>query len=203
MMKKILSFLLATVLIFAMAVPAFAAEEVSNVADETAGTGETGKVVTATHKNSEDSEEVDTVYLVTVEWGVESDLTYYDGTQTFKWNAPDTKYEADAIVDKGWSGQADVTITVTNKSNAEVTAEASWKAEDDIEAECDFGGDDTATVTIESAADGVEIEDQATGEAKTETINATVTVAEDSDGITDDNAPVGTITVNIEPADKD
>lgn len=197
-MKKILSFLLATVLIFAMAVPAFAAEEVTDVTSGT-GSGSADQEVTATYDPLVDDTDVDTVYFVTVTWEVDSELVYHKGTQTYTWKVDDTKYVANEIEDDGWEGEASVTITVTNSSNADVTAKASWEAEGDIEATCEFDDDE---IVIESAAKDIEvITDGADGDPVSGTISGTVTVAEDSVGITEDDATVGTVTVAIEPAE--
>lgn len=191
-MKKTLSILLAVVLMFALALPVFAE---GNVADAS-GAGSADQAVTATYQAGTESTEVATVYHVTVDWKVESTLKYYNGTTTYTWNANDTKYEANEPTDKGWTGDATVTITVTNKSNAKVTATADWANAEGITAACTFDGNGA---TIESAAKDVTVADGETGEAKTDMITASV-AAPTAGTISENNATVGTITVSIAKA---
>lgn len=191
-MKKTLSILLAVVLMFALALPVFAED---NVADTSGGTGSADQAVTAQYDKGTDDKEVATVYHVTVAWNVESTLKYSDGNTTYTWNADDTKYVA-TTENKGWTGDATVAITVTNKSNAEVTATAAWANAANITAACTF---DEVTKTIGSAAEDVEVADQAKGAAKTGEITATV-AAPTAGTISENNATVGTITVSIAKA---
>lgn len=187
-MKKTLSILLAVVLMFALALPVFAEGNVANGS----GAGSADQAVTATYQEGTESTDVATVYHVTVAWNVESSLKYSDGNTTYTWNAEDTKYVAN-VADKGWTGEATVTITVTNKSNADVTAAAAWANAEGITAACAF---DEVTKTIESAAKDVTVADGETGAAKTGKITATV-AAPTAGTISENNATVGTITVNI------
>lgn len=189
-MKKTLSILLAVVLMFALALPVFAED---NVADASGGAGSADQAVTATYQEGTESTDVATVYYVTVAWNVDSTLTYYDGTTTYTWNAEETKYVANKPTDNGWTGDATVKITVTNKSNADVKAEAAWADAAGIKAACTF---DEATKTIESAAKDVTVADGETGAAKTITITANVDTPSEGT-ISENNATVGTITVNI------
>ena len=193
-MKKYLSLILALVLALAMAIPAFAATE--SVVDEKTGAGSSEQDITAKYeegKEKTDPTDVATVYYVTVEWSVTSDLKYYDGTTTYTWNAEETKYEKVDPVDDGWSGTATVEITVTNQSNAEVTATADWATAAEIEAECEFTGN---AVAVKSAADGVEVADGEAGEAQVAKINAAIDTPTEGT-IDEDDAKVGTITVTI------
>lgn len=191
-MKRTLSIFLAVVLTFALAIPAFAAEDGATDAE---GKGSSSQTVTAEYVGNTEDKDVATVYYVTVDWNVTSTLKYSDGTTTYTWNTEDTKYVANTE-EQGWTGTATVEITVTNKSNADITATATWANAEDITAECTFAND--GKVTVESAAKDVEVADGAKGEAQTGTITATVaTPAEGT--ISENNATVGTITVTIAP----
>lgn len=191
-MKKALSILLAATLVLVLPATVLAVDDVTSGT----GTGDTKTNVTATYKENTTGD-IDTVYLVNVEWNVNSTLKYSDGETTYTWNAADTKYETGATTGDGWTGDATVGITVTNKSNAAISATASWAAAAPIEAECTFA-DNKNSVEIISAADGVTPADNAAGEAKTGTISATVATPT-AGTISQNNAPVGTITVSIAP----
>lgn len=195
-MKKALSFILVAVMLLALAVPAFAAD---NVADETTGAGKSEGIVTAEFDEGSDvndAEKVAKTYLVTVDWTIESTLKYSNGTTTYTWNTDDTKYES-STAGKGWTGEADVAITVTNKSNDAITAKATWAAAEGITAACEF---DKTTIDVESAAKGVEVADGAEGSAKTGEIKASVATPTEGT-ISENNATVGTITVAIAAAE--
>lgn len=192
-MKKTLSILLAVVLMFAMAIPVFAAEETSSDTI-TSATGDSQHAVTAEFdKGSDNSESVAKVYYVTVDWTVNSTLKYSNGTTTYTWNAEDTQYTSETTGD-GWTGSASVTIKVTNKSNDAITATPSWEAASPIEATCDFN---TPKLDVASAATGVDFASGTlTGAAQNGTITATVNQPT-AGSITENNAVVGTITVHI------
>lgn len=188
-MKKFLIALLALVMMFALAVPVFAEPA------EVSVPGSSSADIKANYEEGTDSDRVETVYLVTVDWKINSTLVYSDGTTTYKWNANDTKYEAQAPEDKGWTGNATVEITVTNKSNAAITASAEWTDATDITAACDFV---ESEIEIASAATGTNLsapDKVLEGSAQTDKIEATVEV---TDGTIDaDDTTVGTITVSI------
>lgn len=192
-MKKYLVALLALVMMFALAIPVFA-EPV-----EVSVPGSSSADIKADYEEGEVDDTVTTVYLVTVDWATESTLKYSDGTTTYKWNANTTKYEAQDPEDQGWTGDAKVTITVTNKSNDAIKASAAWENADDIVANCAFESEKNA-VEVASADQNTSItEGKLEGEAVTETIKAIVTV---SDGaISEADAKVGTVTLTIEKAE--
>lgn len=190
-MKKTLSILLAVVLMFAMAIPVLA-EDVS----ESDVSGETSKVVTAQRVDEDDNDPA-TIYYVTVDWNVTSELKYTVGGSTYTWNPGNTEY-TETPGETNWDGSAVVEITVTNKSNDAITAKASWAAAEGITAsECKYEGGD-GTVTVDSAATGTVLSGEGKnliGEEKKETIKATVTVTAGS--IATNNATVGTVTLSI------
>ena len=188
-MKKALSFILAAVMLFALAVPAFAVDNVTSGNNA----GSASENVTADYEAGKTT--AATVYLVNVTWGVTSELKYSDGTTTYIWNANTTEYTQGTTSGQGWTGDAKVDITVTNKSNAAITATASWANAQGITAACTFDSEKDK-VDVESAATGTDLSaNQLKGSEKTGTIKATVTVSNGT--ITQSNAVVGTITVNI------
>ena len=191
-MKKTLSILLSIVLMFALAIPVFAAEETS-VTDLPANPAPNHDV-TATYTPGQNVSG-GTVYHVTVAWDIQSDLTYTQGNTTYTWNTDSTKYEKGEPAEDKWSGKATVTITVTNRSNAAITATPSWQAAAGIDVTCDEG----TAVNVPSAATGTDLtaaEPMVQGEAKSDTITATVNTPTGG-SISANNAVVGTITVNI------
>lgn len=189
-MKKTLSILLAVVLMFALAIPVLAAEDPIESLP-----GQETQTVTATRTEG-GVKEIATVYYVTVEWEIESQLTYTLGDTTYNWTPESTEYIPSTEPAK-WSGDASVKITVTNKSNADINAKASWAGEQGLTTACDFKGKDS--VDIVSAATGTNLTaDQKVlkGEEKSETINGTVTVS--AGEIATTGATVGTVTLNID-----
>ena len=192
-MKKYLSLVLAAVLMLALAIPAFAESPITGN-----GTGSDSKDITAEYESmkvDDDASKVAKVYYVTLDWTVTSTLKYSDGTTTFTWNANETKYEAQDPTDDGWTGNAQVAVKVTNQSNDVITADAAWKAAVGIAAECTF---ENQNVEVKSAAENVKVANGEVGTAQSETITANV--AKPTSGtISQNNAVVGTITVEIAP----
>ena len=194
-MKKYFSLILVLVLAFAMTISAFAADNA--VDGQGAGTGKadvTAQFAAGEDKN--DPTDVATVYHVTLEWAVTSTLKYSAGTTTYTWNADDTKYEA-STAGEGWTGTAQVKVTVTNKSNAEIDATAVWAKVGDIEATVSFS--DNGQITVPSAAkDITTVTDGAKGEEQTGSITASIT-AITGGTITTDNAVIGTVNLTLAP----
>lgn len=193
-MKKYLIALLALAMMFALAVPVFAAEESSSETFESLP-GDTSQAVKAAYeKGTDNKDDVAKVYYVTVDWTVNSTLKYSDGTTTYTWNAEDTKYDKETD-GEGWEGSATVTIKVTNKSNDDITAKATWANEGTIVAPCSFT--DNGEIEVESAAKDVDLDsDNLQGAAQTKTITATVDQPT-AGTINANDATVGTITVHI------
>lgn len=150
-MKKILSLVLALVMIFAMATTAFAADNYTNDASftiTTSASDASGAVNSETpytwnidvtaglQADTVTEAEVAANYYVIVSWDVTSDLVYKIGKDAYSWNvysnmadktdaatgnAVGAGYEVD--YSKGyWEGSATVKVTVTNWSNRTVTA---------------------------------------------------------------------------------
>lgn len=118
-MKKCMSFLLALVLVLALAVPALAADQ-SFTGN---GSGQVG--ITADYTpGSDNTGSVGKVYALTLSWQQTGDLAYNGGKTTYSWNYGKLEYNS-TTTDKGWTGSAAVVITATNRSNAamEVTCD--------------------------------------------------------------------------------
>lgn len=133
-MKKILSLVLALVMIMSLATTAFAATVESGTAE-----------VKGTYV---DNSETDTtvVYKVDIEWEGLS-FTYTEGG-SYGWNTDTHQYDV-LDSDAGWSGQG--TITVTNHSNAAVTASFKYAAVTGYEdASVNFS---VASLALKSAAE--------------------------------------------------
>lgn len=116
-MKKYLSLVLAVVLALAMTATVFAADTLAP------SSGDASQDVTAGYTKPEDIDG-GKVYSVTLTWNTDNTLTYTGKNSTYNWSVDDLKYvetvnNSTAI---GWAGSATYTITVTNKSNADITA---------------------------------------------------------------------------------
>lgn len=187
-MKKFLIALLALAMMFALAVPVFAEPS------EVSVPGSSSADVTAKYEAGNDGkDDIATVYLVTVDWKVDSTLKYSNGTTTYTWNADATKYDKTTEED-GWFGSATVGITVTNKSNAAVSAKAEWANEAGITAACTFTGNE---IEVASAAAGIDLSsDDLQGAPVSATITANV-AAPTAGSISSDDAKVGAVTLTI------
>ena len=185
-MKKTISILLALVLVLALSATAFATD-INNVESNNTSTQD----VTAAYVAGNDGE-IATVYYVTIAWKEDSNTLQYEEASTdYRWN-PDTLEYTNGGNAARWSGQAQYTITVTNKSNAAVKAQATWQNKDGITAECSYSGGN-GSITLDSAAPT--IPSAISGEAKTGTITATIDSV--TGAITANDKTVGTITVTI------
>lgn len=182
-MKKVFSVVLALVMVLSLSLTAFADIPVNN-GSQTVDAEYVAGTVTDTG----------TVYSVHLEWTSFNDLTYTQGDTVYRWDAATSKYvvDEDKSTDDVWSGGS-FSVTVTNKSNADITATASY---------ADNAGDSLSTVmdwtkqsvTCESAARNISGY-TGTGAPTTGVISGTVTVT--SGSISADTAGVGTISITI------
>jgi len=172
-MKKVISLILALVMIMSLSVTAFAAEGVTN-----------GGTDTSDVKGTYSSTATVTVYSVDIAW---EGLSFtYNGAFEGTWNPESHEYENATAA--GWAA-GNGTITVTNHSNTEITATPSYTAKDGYEsAGMNFS---TAALKVATADNGV---DGAAGTAVTGTITVTPTgsLPEGTE-----NATIGTITITI------
>lgn len=172
-MKKIISLILALVMVMSLSVTAFAAEGVTN-----------GGTDTADVKGTYSSTATVTVYSVDIAW---EGLNFtYNGAFEGTWNPKTHEYENATVA--GWAA-GNGTITVTNHSNTEITATPSYNAKDGFESTgMNFNN---AVLKVATADNGV---DGAAGSAVTGTITVTPTGSL-PEGTED--ATIGTITITI------
>lgn len=156
-MKKIISMVLALVMVMGLSVTAMAVEPVETkdeesgkvtvrIQDLTGGNNYTGKIeVPATGKvTSFDASKTEDTYYVVMDWTVQSTLTYTVNATDYKWNVYGTSGENEVKlngtenttpptharydVDGKWTGQATITVNVANWSNVDITATPSWES---------------------------------------------------------------------------
>lgn len=186
-MKRTISILLALVMVLALSIAAFA--------DYTPN-GNTEQAVTATY-NAGTADAPGTVYYVTVAWTQDNNsLTYTDGTAAYRWDPNTLTYVSadEGGTAAGWTGTAQYTVTVTNRSNAAVVAEAGWNANEGITVDCSY--EEGNTVTLDSAADGVTPGNEGTGEETTGSITAKIGTPT-AGAIDEGSTTIGTLTVTI------
>lgn len=192
-MKKIVSLLLAVVMVMCMSVTAFAAEIDSDTIDIPASY--TGSSITIVGPDG--SATTATVYSVKLEWTGINGVAYKGAQTAYYWDEASLTYKQhDNSTTAGWTDDSDsCTITVTNKSNAAIKATAEFKAAENIGATvtCAFGNNGC---TIASAAP-TEAELKAgtvQGAAKIGQITADISASGTlNSGVTS----VGTITITI------
>lgn len=145
-MKKVLSFVLALVMVMALSVTAFAEtyDGVSKSEDQ---------VVTADYTKENVSKSEATVYNFTITWDAsKNDLAYYGEQATYTWNTSELKYkpntESATYKAAGWYGEAKVVVTVTNRS--EVALDFTTKDENNTYG-LDISANKATTQTVTSA----------------------------------------------------
>ncbi len=167
-MKKIISMVLALVMVMSLSITSFAV-----------GKGESSSAdVKATYNSGADAGKI---YSVDITWSGMS-FTYTDADT--KWNPQTHTY--DPTSEPFWS---EGTITITNHSNAAVTATSSYTAEAGYEGiSMTFSNESVNVATADNGVDG------AAGSAVTETIKAKPEGAL-SEGVSD--VKIGMITITI------
>ena len=150
-MKKIISMVLALVMVMGLSVTAMAEDGDTPKVDK-------GTVVikdfSQTNPNTIDvpakgsvapfTKDKETYYVI-MGWSVESTLTYTVGKEDYKWNVYNVDNSTETLltgetpvtgktatmgrydVNGKWSGYANITVNVTNWSNVDITAKATWK----------------------------------------------------------------------------
>ena len=142
-MKKVLSFVLALVMVLALSVTAFAYDSVTKSENQDVTAGYTAENVTKSA----------TVYNFTITWDTsKNDLAYYGEQAIYTWDTSDLKYKpnTDSTDYKaaGWYGKAEVKVTVTNRS--EVALDFTTKDENNTYG-LDISANKATTQTVTSA----------------------------------------------------
>lgn len=132
-MKKVLSFVLALVMVLALSVTAFAESEIYNGLDKAA----TKDVdVTAGYEAGSENKGA-TTYKFNVSWNASDISLKYVGEQAeYVWDVSDSTnlhYRKDVKnADAGWSGSYVLAVTVTNYSNAALSLKTTATATQDL-----------------------------------------------------------------------
>lgn len=157
-MKKIISMVLALVMVMGLSVTAMAVEPVETkdeesgkvtvrIQDLAGGNNYTGKIeVPATGKVTPfDASQTEDTYYVVMDWTVQSTLTYTVNATDYKWNVYGTDESGNDVklngtdkttsptkarydVEGKWTGEATITVNVANWSNVDITATPSWES---------------------------------------------------------------------------
>lgn len=115
-MKKLLSLALAAMMVLALSVTAFAADETFDSVPNSSAKGS----INADYVGKETTQTINK-YMVTINWKQTGTLRYKDDALVYTWNTTDLKYDVDGKA--GWTvTEAKVAIEVINKSDLPVKA---------------------------------------------------------------------------------
>ena len=189
-MKKVLSLLTATALVFAMSATALAADPTTTDSKE--------EVVTATYTPGGYTEP-GTTWSIDITWN-NTAAVYTEAGGSYTWDAENLKYKQ-ATDDEAENTDATIAVTVTNRSNAGLTASVAYvDADDDAETTASWTGDTSVQIGTAAIREGVEIDytDTTTiGTVQEAEFKATVTV-DDVKNLDSGTNTLGTVTVTLE-----
>lgn len=119
-MKKVLSFVLALVMVLALSVTAFAEVHQGEGTIPAGGKSESTNIEATFNKHDD---VVNHKYHVTVKWEPNVTISYSNGYTTYTWDPAKTKYETKAT-EAAWSVNegANIKITVENRSDGAIQA---------------------------------------------------------------------------------
>ena len=184
-MKKIISLLLALVMVMGLSVTAFA----DGSATQTTTPTTSDAAITASYE-APDAQYVHT-YKATVAWKQTGTIKYTDATTVYTWDTDKLEYSTSSNTKNNkWTlDNAKVAITVTNYSDQGITAKCANPAA--IGPVTSISGEyDKANLSLASA-----YVEGGTNEAKSDT--ATLTINDVQGKITTDGAVIGNITVTL------
>ena len=203
MKKRIMAFLMVLSLTAALSVTAMAGEE-TYTGNGDSFSGEASIDVGATYE--EVGIDGGEVYSVTLQWDDIADLVYTSASAgTYVWDTDEHVYvlEESSSGSGAWSTTStEITINVTNDSNADVTVSGEYEdAEDSVTTAATTGSFEAITVETAAQSDGEIIpytDTETVGEAQTGELTGTVSV---TDGVISADTTIGTLTVTVAVCD--
>ena len=194
-MKKVLSFVLALVMVMALSVTAFAANGIPNT-----GVGEfpgSKDNIDITANFTDNKDVVNHKYHVTVKWAPNVTISYSNGYTTYTWDPANTKYETKAT-EAAWSVNegANIKITVENRSDGAIQAVCGAPmavAGVNANIQGSYDNESNGTLNIGSAAG----ENYTAGEMQSASATYSITGVT---GSIDKNGTIATITVTVKAA---
>lgn len=194
-MKKVLSFVLALVMVLALSVTAFAANGTPNTGVGVFPGSRDDIDITASFTDNKDV--VNHKYHVTVKWDVNATISYSNGYTTYTWDPTNTKYtKVDTNEDWSVSENANIAITVENRSDGVIKAVCGNPVPaTGVNATIQGSYDSTSngTLNIASAAG----ENYANGEMQSKTATYSISGVT---GSIDKDGTIATITVTVSAA---
>ena len=184
-MKKIMSLLLAVMMVLALSVTAFAADETFDSVPNSSTKGS----INADYVEKETTKTINK-YMVTINWKQTGTLRYKDDALVYTWNTTALKYDVDGKA--GWTvTDAQVAIEVINKSDLPVKAT------------CEAPVFNTGLTVEGEYADGVSVlnlpsaaTNGLTGAGAAQTLSATYKI-NSVDGSINAEGEIGKITVSL------
>lgn len=184
-MKKLLSLVLAAMMVLALSVTAFAAN--SETIENVPGSSTQGSI-NATYAEGATTVVVNK-YMVTIDWDQTGTLLYTDDALVYTWNPGTLEYSKTG--EAGWTvSAAKVNIKVTNKSDLAVTATcAAPQFNDGLTVTGAYNGD--SVLNLGSASKGYDVRGEATDATAVYEISKV-------EGKISEAGQIGTITVSLD-----